>query len=162
MTNWGFSLLVNLSRPKSRGEVTLKDNDPLSHPNIKLNLLAHKDDMTDLREAVKKTQEMVNNRPMDEYRDRQLHPQKPLTSDADIEEYLRNYGAGAYHPVGTCKMGDDDMAVVDQRLMIHGLQGIRVIDASIMPTLVSGNTNAATIMIAEKASDMIKQDNAHN
>ncbi len=162
MTNWGFSLLVNLSRPKSRGEVTLKDNDPLSHPNIKLNMLAHKDDMTDLREAVKKTQEMVNNRPMDEYRDRQLHPQKPLTSDADIEEHLRNYGAGAYHPVGTCKMGDDDMAVVDQRLMIHGLQGIRVIDASIMPTLVSGNTNAGTIMIAEKAADMIKQDNAHN
>ncbi|WNC70444.1 GMC family oxidoreductase N-terminal domain-containing protein [Thalassotalea psychrophila] len=162
MTNWGFSLLVNISRPKSRGEVTLKDSNPLSAPNIQLNLLDHPDDMSELVKAVKKAQEMVDQPLMNKHIQGPMHPQKRFSDDNEIEQYLREYGSHAYHPVGTCKMGNDDMAVVDERLKVHGLEGIRVVDASIMPTLVSGNTNASTIMIGEKAADMIKQDNQHS
>ncbi|MEW6996986.1 GMC family oxidoreductase [Colwelliaceae bacterium BS250] len=162
MTNWGFTLVVNLSRPKSRGEVSLKDANPLSEPNIQLNLLSHPDDMAQMIAAVKKSQQMVAHPSMDKHIKSQLHPQKPFMNDHEVEQYLRQYGAHAYHPVGTCKMGSDAMAVVDERLKVHGLEGLRVVDASIMPTLVSGNTNAPTIMIGEKAADMIKQDNQHN
>ena len=162
MTNWGFSLLVNISRPKSRGEVTLNDSNPLSAPKIKLNLLEHPEDMAELVDAVKKAQQMVDHPLMNEHIQGPLHPPKRFNNDEEIEKYLREYASHAYHPVGTCKMGNDEMAVVDDRLKVHGLEGIRVVDASIMPTLISGNTNAPTIMIGEKAADMIKQDNQHS
>ncbi|WP_286263685.1 GMC family oxidoreductase [Thalassotalea atypica] len=161
MTHWGFSVVCNLSRPKSRGEVKLKDSNPMSPPKIKLNLLEHPDDLRDLREAYKKTREIAEHDYMNDQRLESLHPKKRLETDQEIEAYLKQEVAHAYHPVGTCKMGNDDMAVVDDRLKVHGLNNVRVVDASIMPTLISGNTNAATIMIAEKAADMIKADCAN-
>ena len=109
--------------------------------------------MAELITAVKKSQQMVAHSSMNEHISGQLHPQKPFNNDDEIEQYLRQYGSHAYHPGGTCKMGNDTMAVVDERLKVHGLQGIRVIDASIMPTLISGNTNAPTIMIAAKIAE---------
>ena len=160
MTKWGYSVIINISNPKSRGELTLKDSNPMTPPNIKLNLLSHPDDMKDLREGVKRLLDILNSDGFNEHRDCLLKPDVPLNTDQEIEEYLRREASHAYHPVGTCKMGNDDMAVVDERLRVHGLEGIRVVDASVMPTVTSGNTNAPTIMIGEKAADMILEDNA--
>lgn len=159
MTNWGFSFLINLSRPKSRGQVTLDSADPMAAPAIELNLLQDPEDLRQLRDAVKKIMKIVDNPAMDEYRQGLLQPANKLETDTDIEEFLRNEGAHAYHPVGSCKMGNCAMSVVDDRLRVHGLEGLRVVDCSIMPLLVGGNTNAPAIMIGEKAADMIKQDN---
>jgi len=160
MTKWGYSVIINISNPKSRGELTLKDSNPMTPPNIKLNLLSHPDDMKDLREGVKRLLDILNSDGFNEHRDCLLKPDVPLNTDQEIEEYLRREASHAYHPVGSCKMGNDDMAVVDERLRVHGLEGIRVVDASVMPTVTSGNTNAPTIMIGEKAADMILEDNA--
>ncbi|WP_287242170.1 GMC oxidoreductase, partial [Pseudoalteromonas sp.] len=160
MTKWGYSVIINTSNPKSRGELTLKDSNPMTPPNIKLNLLSHPDDMKDLREGVKRLLDILNSDGFNEHRDCLLKPDVPLNTDQEIEEYLRREASHAYHPVGSCKMGNDDMAVVDERLRVHGLEGIRVVDASVMPTVTSGNTNAPTIMIGEKAADMILEDNA--
>lgn len=162
LTNWGFSVLVNLSRPKSRGHVKLKNSNPMSPPSIQLNLLDHPGDMEGLREAVKKTREMLHGEAMNIYREGELQPNRPINTDEEVETFLREEGSHAYHPVGTCKMGHDDMAVVDDRLRVHGLEGLRVVDCSIMPTLISGNTNATAIMIGEKAADFIKEDNGHS
>jgi choline dehydrogenase len=155
MTRWGFSMLVNLSRPKSRGEVTLHDTNPSTPPKIQLNLLAREQDIVALRDAVKQQLALLDSRAMQDINGGMLSPLTPLDTDEKIEAFLRAEGSHAYHPVGTCKMGHDDMAVVDNTLRVRGLEGLRVVDASIMPTLVAGNTNAPTIMIAEKAVDMI-------
>jgi choline dehydrogenase-like flavoprotein len=94
----------------------------------------------------------------DEYRQPEIFPGDDITSDKDIKEFIQNKAESIYHPVGTCKMGTDEMAVVNNELKVHGIENLRVIDASIMPSLVSGNTNAPTIMIAEKISDVILND----
>jgi choline dehydrogenase len=99
-------------------------------------------------------------RAFDPFRGPELAPGPEVRTDAQIDEFLRNHCHTQYHPVGTCKMGPDSMAVVDGRLKVHGLLGLRVVDASIMPTMVSANTNAATIMIAEKGSDLILQEHS--
>ena len=154
----GLSCHVCLLRPKSRGEVTLKSADPFEDPLIDPKFLSHPDDVSDLVAGYKKMMSILNKDPVGKYTSN--HTQRPINidDDKDIEQAIREDADTVYHPVGTCKMGYDDMAVVDNKLKVHGIDGLRVVDASIMPTLIGGNTNAPTIMIGEKASDMILQD----
>jgi choline dehydrogenase-like flavoprotein len=155
----GFSTHVCLLRPKSRGTVTLNSADPADAPAIDPAFLSHPDDVEKLYRAARLTQQIMQAPAMDEIRGAPLYG-----TDAEDEAELRAdiiaRADTVYHPVGTCKMGpsSDPMAVVDANLRVHGLQGLRVVDASIMPQVVSGNTNAPTIMIAEKAADMIKTE----
>jgi len=151
----GLSCHVCLLRPKSRGEVTLKSSDPFEDPLIDPKFLSHPDDVADLVEGYKKMMTILNKNPVSKYTSN--HVQRPidLNDNQDIEQAIREEADTVYHPVGTCKMGGDEMSVVDHTLKVHGIEGLRVVDASIMPTLVGGNTNAPTIMIGEKASDII-------
>ncbi|NIB38713.1 GMC family oxidoreductase [Pseudomaricurvus alkylphenolicus] len=154
----GYSCHVTLLRPKSRGFVSLHDANPLSDPKIQLNLLDHADDVSRLVEGVKQTRALMSAPAFADQMADEVFPGEAVQSDAEIESFLRQKANTVYHPVGTCKMGQDHMAVVDERLKVRGVQGLRVIDASIMPTIVGGNTNAATIMIGEKGADMILSD----
>ena len=160
MMRYGYSAHVALLRPKSRGQVSLFSSDPLAAPKINLNMLSHPDDIRDLTAGVKETRKLLSASAFSEHMADEVFPGEGCQSDEAIEEFLRRKAEHIYHPVGTCKMGVDDMAVVDPRLKVHGLQNLRVVDASIMPSIIGGNTNAPTYMIAEKASDMILQDNA--
>ncbi|HZW13060.1 MAG TPA: choline dehydrogenase [Noviherbaspirillum sp.] len=156
----GYSLHVCNLRPKSRGEIRLASRDPLAKPDIFANYLSHPDDMECMVKGVKLARRILAAPAFDHYRGTEIVPKagslKDDNDDEGIRNFIREYAETIYHPVGTCKMGNDDMAVVDDQLRVHGLEGLRVVDASIMPLLVGGNTNAPTIMIAEKASDMIK------
>ena len=157
---WGHGMSCHscLLRPKSRGEVTLKSADPFDDPSIDPKFLSHPDDMQDMIDGYKKMMEVLNTEPFSKYiKD---HTQTPIdiNNDKEIEQALRTEADTVYHPVGTCKMGNDDMSVVDSNLKVRNVNGLRVVDASIMPTLIGGNTNAPTIMIGEKASDLIKSD----
>ena len=156
---WGHGLGCHmcLLRPKSRGEVTLKSSDPYEDPNIDPKFLSHPDDMKDMIAGYKKMMNIMNIDSFSKYTSNSIRP-IDINSDQEIEQAIREEADTVYHPVGTCKMGSDEMSVVDSSLKVHGIEGLRVIDASIMPTLVGGNTNAPTIMIGEKASDMILND----
>ena len=157
---WGHGMSCHscLLRPKSRGEVTLKSSDPFDDPSIDPKFLSHPDDMQDMIDGYKKMMEVLNTEPFTKYI--KEHTQTPIdvNNDKEIEQVLRAEADTVYHPVGTCKMGNDDMSVVDSNLKVRNVNGLRVVDASIMPTLIGGNTNAPTIMIGEKASDLIKSD----
>ncbi|MCB1361023.1 MAG: GMC family oxidoreductase N-terminal domain-containing protein, partial [Rhodobacteraceae bacterium] len=146
----------NISRPQSRGTVMAKSADPFQLPELDPNFLSVPDDLRVLRDALRMHREILAQSAFDAIRGEEYAPGKGVTSDADLDEYIKNDCNSVYHPVGTCKMGSDPMAVVDDELRVHGLSGLRVVDASVMPTLTSGNTNAPTIMIAEKAADMIR------
>src|SRR5687767_8450099 len=156
----GFTLAARLLRPESRGSVTIGSADPLAPPAIAPNYLSSEKDCAVLLAGIKATRRLTDTAAMRRYVAREREPGPACTSDADLIDYLRTRGGIAFHPVGTCKMGSDAMAVVDDRLRVRGLQGLRVVDASIMPTLVSGNTYAPTVMIAEKGADMILEDTA--
>ena len=151
----GFMGYYNMQRPEARGEIALKSADPLAHPAIQPNYLRNEADLRTLREGFKIAREVFRQTAFDPYRGDEVAPGAKVQTDAEIDLYHRATGETLYHPVGTCKMGQDEMAVVDERLRVRGLEGLRVVDASVMPRLVSGNTNAPTIMIAEKAADMI-------
>jgi choline dehydrogenase len=153
----GFSVHVCQLRPESRGEVTLRSADPFDDPAILANYLATDEDRRALREGVKMVRALVAGAAMDAVRGEEFQPGEAIQSDADLDAWIRETSETIYHPVGTCRMGaaGDDLAVVDETLCVHGLKGLRVVDASVMPTLVGGNTNGPTIMIAEKAADMI-------
>jgi choline dehydrogenase len=151
----GFQPLVNVQRPESLGTVLINSSDPTKAPDIDPNYLAAAEDIRVLRDGVKIGREVLAQRAFDPFRGPELSPGPDVKSDAEIDDYLRRNCHTQYHPVGTCKMGPDSMAVVDLDLRVRGLEGLRVVDASIMPTMVSANTNAATIMIAEKGSDLI-------
>ncbi len=153
----GFTFHVCQLRPESRGRVGLRSPDPMDNPAIFANYLATEEDRRAIREGVKMMRHVAAQSALDPYRGAEFSPGEVVQTDAEIDAWIRKTSETIYHPVGTCKMGaaDDPMAVVDGELKVRGLAGLRVIDASVMPTLVGGNTNAPTIMIAEKASDMI-------
>ncbi len=148
-----FNLVL---RPQSRGWLKLKSSDPRDPPRIQLNLLAEQADVTTLRRAIQLMRELYNTPPLSELWTREFMPGPDVKTDAELDAHIRRTAVTAQHPAGTCKMGQDDDAVVDAQLRVHGLEGLRVADASVMPVVTGGNTNAPVIMIAEKASDMIR------
>lgn len=154
----GYTLRICDLRPKSRGRIGLKSADPMADALIDPNYLAEPEDLAQLVEAVKIGRRILRAEPLARHRERELEPGEPVEDDAAIKTYVRERAETIYHPVGTCRMGQDELAVVDDRLCVHGVQRLRVVDASIMPTLVGGNTNAPTTAIAEKAADMIVED----
>jgi len=156
----GFTLLVRLLKPESRGTVMAKSANPLAPPEIRPNYLSTARDCDLLVAGMKVAQRIVDAEPLHRYVARAHEPARPPASDDEWLQYLRARGGISYHPVGTCRMGTDAGAVVDPRLRIRGFEALRVVDASIMPTLVSGNTNAPTIMIGEKGAEMILEDAA--
>jgi choline dehydrogenase len=151
----GFMAYYNMQRPEARGEITLKSADPLAHPAIQPNYLQNETDLATLRQGFKIARDVLSQKAFDAYRGEEFFPGARVQTDAEIDAHHRATAETIYHPVGTCKMGNDRLAVVNDRLQVHGIEALRVVDASIMPRLVSGNTNAPTIMIAEKAADMI-------
>jgi choline dehydrogenase-like flavoprotein len=152
---YGFSCHVCVLRPHSIGEVFLESGDPLAPPGIDPRFLSDERDLKTLIEGAKLTRRILQASALARYRDKEIYTRDGM-DDAEWERHIRSRADTVYHPVGTCKMGIDDMAVVDPQLRVRGLEGLRVVDASIMPTLIGGNTNAPTIMIAEKAADMIR------
>ena len=155
----GYSCHVSVLRPKSRGSVRLANKDTAAAPLIDPQYLSHPDDLDLMVKGWHLQHALLASEPFDPYRRAALYPVDANDPEAVIAD-IRNRSDTQYHPVGTCKMGpaDDLMAVVDSRLRVHGVKRLRVVDASIMPTLISGNTNAPTMMIAEKAVDMILED----
>ncbi|MFG1175556.1 choline dehydrogenase [Erwiniaceae bacterium CAU 1747] len=152
----GFQCHVGSMRSKSRGRVQLKSRDPRQHPSILFNYMADEEDWVEFRAAIRITREIINQPALDAYRGKEISPGEACQTDEELDEFVRNHGETAYHPCGTCKMGNDDMAVVDGEGRVHGLSGLRVVDASIMPLIITGNLNATTIMIGEKIADRIR------
>ena len=152
----GMTIATYQCRPESKGSIHVGSSDPLAAPIIRPNFLAEELDQQVLIAGMKIARRIVESPTMDKYRAHEMNPGSAVQTDAEWLNFARENGQTTYHPTGTCKMGQDPMSVVDDQLRVHGIIGLRVIDASIMPTLVSGNTNAAVIMIAEKGSDMIK------
>jgi 4-pyridoxate dehydrogenase len=154
----GFALRAVMLRPESRGDITLASADPRTPPRIRQNFLATEGDRRTIRDGLKLVRRLCATPPVSDFAARELAPGASVQSDDDLDAYIRATAATAHHPVGTCKMGParDELAVVDPELRVHGIAGLRVVDASVMPDLVGGNINAPVIMIAEKAADMIR------
>lgn len=151
----GFTVGATLVKVKSRGTIRLRSSDPLAYPEIQPNYLSDEEEMRILIKGLKIAREIVQQPAFDPYRGEEHLPGTAAQSDEDLAKHVRQYVQTLYHPVGTCKMGVDGMAVVNPQLQVHGVVGLRVVDASIMPEIINANTNAPTIMIAEKAADMI-------
>ena len=154
----GFSASVCQLRPESRGSLRIRSADPAAPPEIRINYLSTEVDRTANVEGLKVLRKILQAPALSPFVVEEVDPGAKVVSDAALLRYCRARGSTIYHPTSTCRMGNDALAVVDQRLRLRGLEGLRVVDASVMPDLVSGNTNAVVIMIAEKASDMILQD----
>ena len=154
----GFTASVCQLRPESRGSLRIRSADPAAAPEIRINYLASETDRRANIDGIRILRKILAAPALKPYVSDEAYPGSKIVSDDDILAYCRQTGSTIYHPTSTCRMGTDDLAVVDQRLRVRGIDGLRVVDASIMPDLVSGNTNAPVIMIAEKASDMILQD----
>ncbi|ABG41102.1 choline dehydrogenase [Paraglaciecola sp. T6c] len=151
----GFQVHVGHNKPKSRGAVTIKSADPTEAPKIQFNYLQHQDDIEGFRACVRLTREIIEQSAFDDYRDDEIQPGKHIQTDEEIDAFVRQATESAYHPSCSCRMGEDAMAVVNSSTQVHGIQGLRVVDSSIFPTVPNGNLNAPTIMVAEKAADMI-------
>lgn len=154
----GFALRAVMLRPESRGEIILASADPKSPPRIHQNFLTTEGDRRTMRDGLKLVRRLCAAPPVKDFVVRELAPGAGIESDDDLDAYIRATAATAHHPLGTCKMGPatDRMAVVDPELRVNGVEGLRVVDASVMPDLVGGNINAPVIMIAEKAADLIR------
>ena len=159
-TEPGMTLGVYQMRPESIGSIHAGSADPWAPPAIRPNFLSAEEDRISLLGGMRICRRIMEHPRMDPYRTHELRPGSDRSTDDELLEFCRDTAQTAYHPIGTCKMGHDPMAVVDDRLRVHGVERLRVIDASIMPTLTSGNTNAPTIMIAEKGADMVREDTA--
>ncbi|MGB5695521.1 MAG: GMC family oxidoreductase N-terminal domain-containing protein [Polyangiales bacterium] len=153
-----LTVMPTLIYPKSRGEVLLKSNDPADAPSIDPHFLEDPEDLSLLITAIRKCREICAHPDLAEHLGEELSPGAERASDAELSEEIRLRATTVYHPVGTCKMGVDEMAVVDPRLKVRGVEGLRVADASIMPTITGGNTNAPSMMIGERAADLIRRD----
>ncbi|MGG4662170.1 choline dehydrogenase [Providencia vermicola] len=152
----GFQAHVGSMRSPSRGRVRLASLDPRQHPSILFNYMSSKQDWEEFRAAIRITREIMAQPALDPYRGEEISPGKHIQTDEELDAFVRERAETAFHPCGTCKMGNDDMAVVDGSGRVHGLSGLRVVDASIMPLIITGNLNATTIMIAEKIADKIR------
>jgi choline dehydrogenase-like flavoprotein len=158
MFGHGYSCHVCLLRPASRGSVTLASADPFAAPLIDPNFFGEREDMDVMLRGFKQLRRILQQPALSAFGGKELPTMAAAQSDAQIEQFIRNHADTEYHPVGTCRMGAGALDVVDAELRVRGVQGLRVVDASIMPRLISGNTNAPTIMIAEKAADMIRAE----
>jgi choline dehydrogenase len=152
----GFQAHMGSMRSPSRGRIRLKSRDPHAHPSILFNYMSHEQDWQEFRDGIRITREIMAQPALDQYRGREISPGAHVQSDAELDDFIRNHAETAYHPSCSCKMGEDEMAVVDGQGRVHGLQGLRVVDASIMPEIITGNLNATTIMMAEKIADRIR------
>ncbi|WP_444893864.1 choline dehydrogenase [Microbulbifer sp. TRSA001] len=151
----GFQVHIGHNKPKSRGRVKVVSSDPKQSPSILFNYLQEKEDIEGFRACVRLTREIINQPAFDEYRGDEIQPGTDIQTDEQIDAFVRESVESAYHPSCSCKMGTDAMAVVDPETRVHGLQGLRVVDSSIFPTIPNGNLNAPTIMVAERAADLI-------
>ena len=154
----GFFANIYQMRPESRGEITLKSADPLAAPAITGNYLTEERDIVVLREGVKRLREIFAQPAFDPWRGEECGPGAHVTSDADLDSWIRATADTVFHPVGTCKMGTDAMAVCDGRLLVHGVERLRIADASAMPAMTSCNTHAPTMLIGSRAADFIRED----
>ena len=152
----GFQVHVGHNKPLSRGSVKAISANVNDHPEILFNYLQHQDDIEGFRASVRLTREIISQPAMDAYRGSEIQPGDDVQNDADIDAFIRKEAETAYHPSCSCRMGEDDMAVVDSETRVHGIEGLRVVDSSIFPTIPNGNLNSPTIMLAERAADIIK------
>ena len=151
----GMTLGFYQLRPESTGSIHIKSMDPKVPPAVRFNFLSSPIDRDVLLENIRIARRLMEAPALNWLGLDEMSPGKPIQSDSELLDWVKATAETAYHPVGTCKMGQDKMAVVDDRLRVHGLEGLRIADASIMPTLTSGNTNAPSIMIGEKASNLV-------
>lgn len=154
----GFQVHVGPMRPESKGYVRISKNSPFAKPEILFNYMGIENDREEMRDGIRLTREIVYQKAFDEFRGEEWTPGEKVHSDAEIDAFIRERSESAYHPSCSCKMGQetDLMAVVDSEGKVFGVENLRVVDTSIMPDLVSGNTDAPTIMMAEKLSDVIR------
>lgn len=152
----GFQVHIGHNKPRSRGRVHVRSADATDHPSILFNYLQAEEDREGFRDCVRLTREIINQPAFDAYRDGEIQPGEAVQSDAEIDTFIRANVESAYHPSCSCKMGEDDMAVVNSDTQVRGIQGLRVVDSSIFPTIPNGNLNAPTIMVAERAADIIR------
>jgi choline dehydrogenase len=153
----GFTFIFSVCRPKSRGEITLRDAEGRTPPRILANYMTHPDDMRIMLAGFRIARQIATTEPFCSQVVEQVRPAADITTDEQIAEYVRKAGSTVYHPCGTCRMGEDDGAVVDSQLRVRGIDGLRVVDASVMPAIPSPNIHPATVMVAEKGSDIIAQ-----
>ena len=154
----GMTCAVSIANPESRGEVMARSPDPFEHPSLRPNYLSSRSDLAALLHGMRTVRRIFAQPAFERYRVGETGPGQSIRSDDELEAFARETGTTLYHIVGTCRMGEDPMAVVDPRLRVRGVRGLRVADASVMPTVTTGNTNATAIMIGEKAAAMIRED----
>lgn len=151
----GFQVHIGHNKPKSRGTIKVSSNDPHIAPKIQFNYLSHQDDIEGFRACVRLTREIINQPGLDEYRGEEIQPGLTVKTDSEIDQFVRRSVESAYHPSCSCKMGEDSMSVVNSETKVHGIDSLRVVDSSIFPTIPNGNLNSPTIMVAERAADII-------
>ncbi|WP_025732636.1 choline dehydrogenase [Carnimonas nigrificans] len=152
----GFQVHVGSMRSRSRGRIKLTSRNPEDAPSILFNYMSDPQDWVEFRDCIRQARDIINQPAFDRFRGPEIAPGASAQSDAELDEFVRSHAETAYHPCGSCRMGNDDMAVVDGEGRVHGIEGLRVVDASLMPLIVTGNLNATTIMMAEKIADRIR------